>query len=226
MRTVQVHRLFVSLALGLSLGGLASCESAPTRSSDVATTRLGKPTASGWLARADTLKPSPYHDHALFWQSPKLKGYEKFYVDAVVVVPVKTERGVLIDAATSEQLSTDLRDAVLEELGPAVTIVHEPGPGVATIRGAITRVARSRSAADRGGAQVGGAAMEVEIVDSVTRERLAAAVESDVVDDPDVLPSRVASGDAAGIDPWYDAKVVFGHWAARLRMWLVRARTE
>lgn len=224
MRTVQVYRLCGVLALGLV--GLASCESAPTRGADAVKTRLGTPAASGWLARADTLKPSPYHDRALFWQSPKLREYERFYVDAIVVVPVKTERGALIDAATSEQLSTDLRDAVLEELGPAVTIVHEPGPGTATIRGAITRVARSRSAAERGGAQIGGAAMEVEIVDSVTRERLAAAIESDVVDDPDLLPSRVASGDAAGIDPWYDAKVVFGHWAARLRMWIVRARTD
>ena len=50
-----------------------------------------------------------------------------------------------------------------------------------------------------------------EIVDSVTRERLAAAVEADIVDD---------AGEPDAADPFSDARLVFKHWAARLNLWL------
>jgi len=156
----------VLLAVGCAPGGKGTDASAA----------LSVPVPSGWMGDTSKLGPSPYHPGTLFWQSPRLREYSRFYVDAVVVVPLTSVRGLEIDVATAEQLSTDLRDAVLEELGPAVVLVDEPGPGVATIRGAITKVARSRRG--QGATSVGGAAMEVEIVDSVTRERLAAAIEA------------------------------------------------
>ncbi|MCU0689263.1 MAG: DUF3313 domain-containing protein [Phycisphaerales bacterium] len=232
MRNVCVFALVMLACVGmLVLGG---CDAgrraggqAPNGPAAPAGLTAAKP--SGWLSNPEQLTPSPFHEGALFYQAPSLGQYSKFYVDAISVIPMRSERGVYIDSATSERLSTLLRDAVLEELDGVVTIVHEPGPGVATIRGAITRLARSR--ADRqtltggparqraGDVQVGGAAMEVEIIDSQTRQRLAAAIESDTVSDPDLAFSRDVSG-----EEWYDAKVVFQHWAARLRLWLQRAQ--
>lgn len=211
-----------------ALGGLVVCVAgvllaggcAPRGKGTDASAALLVAVPSGWMGDTSKLGPSPYHPGTLFWQSPRLREYSRFYVDAVVVVPLTSVRGSEIDGATAEQLSTDLRDAVLEELGPAVVLVDEPGPGVATIRGAITKVARSRRG--EGATSVGGAAMEVEIVDSVTRERLAAAIEADAVNDPFV--STTGTGPAG--DQWYDARLVFAHWAARLRMWLVRAAGE
>ena len=53
--------------------------------------------------------------------------------------------------------------------------------------------------------------VEADIVDSLTGKRVAAVVESDVVHDIDAGRSN---------DPFYDARLVFRHWAGRLNLWL------
>ena len=166
---------------------------------------------SGWLGDRSNLKQSPRHPGTLYEQSARLASYRSFIVEPMEFLPSETVRGVEIDPADGAALAAALRDEAVRSLSAVYSVVIEPGPGVASIRAAITGVAASSKDPATGVISIGGASVEIEIVDSVTRERLAAAVEADVVDD---------AGPPKPGDPYSDARLVFGHWAARLNMWI------
>lgn len=165
----------------------------------------------GWLGDRSNLRPSPRHSDTLYEQSARLASYRAFIVEPMEFLPSETVRGLPIDGADGAALAAALREETIRSLSAVYTVVATPGPGVASIRAAITGVAASSKDPVTGLVRIGGASVEMEIVDSVTRERLAAAVESDVVDD---------AAAPAGADPYSDARLVFGHWAARLSMWI------
>jgi hypothetical protein len=194
-----------------------SVESSATRTEDPGAARAldaaGGAAASGggWLGDRSNLRPSPRHSDTLYEQSARLASYRAFIVEPMEFLPSDTVRGLPIDAADGAALATALREETIRSLSSVYTVVATPGPGVASIRAAITGVAASTKDPVTGAVRIGGASVEMEIVDSVTRERIAAAVESDVVDD------AAAPG---GTDPYSDARLVFGHWAARLSIWI------
>jgi len=173
---------------------------------------------SGYLKDYSRLDTSPLHPGAEFWQSAKLGAYKNFLIDDIVVLPTVTLRGVPITPGTAGALGAALKTEVAESLEAAgYTIVSEPGEGVARIRGAITALSRSRRDADEPVAvAIGGASMEMEILDSLSGAQLGAAIESDTVaSDEDVQPST---------DPYQDSRLVFRHWASRLVLWLDRVK--
>ena len=91
-------------------------------------------------------------------------------------------------------------------------VVHQAGPGVARIRVALTDIKETSALnvlpqASLLGTGVGGAAMEVEVVDSVTGKQIAAVVESR-------KGSRVPF---SNLGDWGTAKGVMDHWANRLK---------
>lgn len=170
---------------------------------------------SGFLVDYSKLRPSPRHPSTLYEQSAKLASYTAFIVEPVSVLPARTVRGTSVTDAESRELARTLHEETVEAIRATHPVVTEPGPNVAVIRAAVTALAASQVDPATGQVQIGGAAVEIEILDSLTRERLAAAVESDVVRDA-AQPVRD--------DRFSDANLVFRHWASRLYLWIRDAK--
>ncbi len=215
VKTLRTSVLLVGTLLPLWLVGCASTPPAdpdPTRSDDArSSVAFREVSYSGFLGDYSKLATSPRHPGTLYDQSARLTDYDSFIVEPITFLPAKTVRGTRISDTDAAELARALRDETIAALSLLHPVVETPGPRVASIRGAITALASSRVDPATGQVQIGGAAVEIEIVDSVSRERLAAAVESDVV--------RDASQPIQG-DPFSDARLVFRHWAARLNLWL------
>lgn len=208
-----MHRQTPCLAAIVCAACFAACSSAPRDDVRQLDDPALRPVQSGFLGDYSNLKPSPTHPGSYYEQSPELRSYRRFMVDPVQVLAKKTARGAVIDDRTARDLAESLRAELAAAAGRNGTVVDAPGEGVARIRAAITSIARSRGSGDTvGTSQLGGASAEIEIVDSITRQRLGAAIEADTVD---VFES------AGGPRPDYaDAKLVFQHWSARLNLWL------
>jgi hypothetical protein len=186
-----------------------------TESDEDAPPALRTTTRSGFLKDYSRLQPIPTHKHVLAERSPKLVTYKTFLVQTPQVIPTATITGKPIDAATADQLAAELKAAVTQALGINFKITDRPGEGVAVVRAAITQVGECFHQPGNINRQIGGASVEMEIVDAVTGERLAAAVESDAVTTND--PSLKSN------DPYYDVRLVFQHWSSRLAKWLADA---
>lgn len=175
---------------------------------------------TGFLNDYSRLEPSPTHPGAWYEQWIGLGDYDAFVIDTIHVLPDKSADCKPIDRETADALGAELRNEVVEALRiSGFRIATEPGPRTARLRGAITEITRTKRVPGECGPQtlLGGAACEMEIVDSVTGERLAAAVERDRGG------TEFRKGEA---DPYFGARLVFRHWAARLGMWLRGQRGE
>ena len=151
---------------------------------------------------------------------PSVGSYSRFIVD-----PVKAHfhTGSKASKLSNEEL-TDLQNymhmAVLKALSDGYMVVYQPAPGVARIRIALTDVKKSKvmqnivPAAKVVGSGLGGASMEIEVLDSQTGVQVGAAIESQ-------LGSRLS---LKGITKWGDAKAVMDDWAKRLCARLDEAR--
>jgi hypothetical protein len=157
-----------------------------------------------------------------------LRPYDKVMIDQVVVFmnPHSEHKGIQPDQMM--ELSKYFHQALTDSFKVRYEIVDGPGPGVLRIRTAITDVEPGRpvansmstvipvgmaaSAVNRAvndsNLGVGRASVEVELLDSVSNERLAAAV------DRREGRKRVVSG------KWTDIKKAFDYWAERLRTWM------
>lgn len=212
-----------AIAAGLSITlFLGACVSEPTPAPDRTRPDDAKAPAgltdtrySGFLGDYSKLRTSPRHPGTLYEQSAKLASYTAFIVEPMTVLPSRTARGVSITDAESTELAKALHEETVEAIRSGHPVVTAPGPNVATLRAAITALAVSRVDPVSGQVQIGGASVEIEIVDSVTRQRLAAAVETDVVRDT----TQVISA-----DPYADSRLVFRHWASRLYLWIRDAK--
>ncbi len=153
---------------------------------------------------------------AYLYTSPKIADYSRFRIDGPQIIMGATSGDS--DDFTDEELET-LKHYFREQLATALTekdgyaIVEQPGEGVATIRLGITAVDATAGilnlalATKITGAGLGGAAMEGEIVDSLSGEQLAAAVQWG-------SGSRVLR---AGFTRLGDAKLQINRWTKNLR---------
>jgi len=156
-------------------------------------------------------------DTSLQFTSPKLGEYSSFIV-------IRPEMMVLDNTADDtsrfspeelEELSVYFHDRMVKEISEddGYPIVEEPGPNVATIRLAITALDASDGALNIllytkiTGAGLGGAAMEGEVIDSITREQLSAEVQFG-------NGSRILR---AGFTKMGDAKLQINKWSKNLR---------
>lgn len=179
---------------------------------------------AGFISDYSTLRK--VKDSAYLYTGPRVKEYSLFMIEGPQM---------LFDNETADgerQFSDDelqeliayfrvrLEKALTEDDG--YTIVDQPAPGVATIRLAITALDATVGALNITiytkvtGAGLGGAAMEGEMVDSVTREQLAAAVQWG-------NGSRILR---AGITKLGDAKLQINQWTANLRRRIDAAHDE
>ncbi len=190
---IRASMLVVLAALG-SCAGCGST-SAPARTgflSDYSRLTEESPTSFRYVAPPDTARR-----------------YTSFIID-----PVKTReyKDSGADPAMGE-LSEYFRTRLVETLKPDFAVTSQPGPGVARVRAALTDVKASawylnlHPASKLTGAGLGEASMELEIVDSVSGEQIAALVES----------QRGSRLELDAFSKHDDAKDAIDDWCARFR---------
>jgi hypothetical protein len=154
-------------------------------------------------------------ENLLIYDSGNFGNYSKFIIEPVVMLYSQPEEKRIFDDEELEDLqdhfATKVREALIKD--DAYQVVAVPGPGIATLRIGITDVDDTIGALNVTiytkitGAGLGGAAMEGELVDSVTGEQIGAVI-------------RWGSGSRilrAGFTHTGDAKIVIGRWAKDLR---------
>jgi hypothetical protein len=195
----------------------------------------GAPEEHGFLGDYSMLQPGGDDQAKLRFVAPdaNLKGYDSVILDSVTLW--QSEATQKLSKEEAQALTDYLYEAVHRELSKDYKLVTQPGVGVMRIRAAITEAKGARVVSDTltsvvpqlrlitslGGMAantqvlVGSAAVEVEIVDSLSGRRLAAAVD-------ERWGTKAIRG---GILKWSDAKEAFDHWADQLREFLEKERT-
>ena len=189
---------------------------------------------SGFLDNYSQLSAGGEGRAVFMYINPKtnFKLYDKIMFDRVAVVVSNMEQYTVIDPAQLKELTDYFQQSLLNAVKDDYEIVDQPGPGVLRARFAITEVKPSKPVANTlstilpvgwvvaGATKVasdenlgtGEAAAEMEVIDSITGERLAAAVDSR------------QGGKKAFSGKWKDAKGAFDYWAKMFRQRLDEAR--
>ena len=171
------------------------------------------PGQKGFLS--DYSKLVEIKENHLVYDSGNFGNYSKFIIEPVAMLYSQPEEKRVFDDEELEDLqayfATKVREALIKD--DAYQVVEVPGPGTATLRIGITDVDDTIGALNISiytkitGAGLGGAAMEGELLDSVTGEQIGAVI-------------RWGSGSRilrAGYTHTGDAKIVIGRWAKDLR---------
>jgi hypothetical protein len=141
--------------------------------------------------------------------------YNKFIIEKPVILLTAEKDGkVAVDPDDLKNLSDSFRKKLVEELQDGYSVVEQPGEGVLRIRPAITSV-KGTSVANVASkllvsvnVDTGHAVMEAAAEDSVSGERLAAAVDGRE-------GSRI--GMVSGYTKWGHTKAAFSAWAKRFK---------
>ncbi len=171
------------------------------------------PGRTGFLS--DYSKLEEIEENHLLYDSGKSGNYSKFIIEPVAMLYRQPEEKRKFDDEELEDLqahfAAKVREALVEDDG--YQVVEVTGPETARLRIGITDVDDTIGALNVTiytkitGAGLGGAAMEGEIVDSVTGEQIAAVI-------------RWGSGSRllrAGFTHTGDAKILMNRWAKDLR---------
>lgn len=156
-------------SVGVACVTLAGCSSTPST------------TQTGFLSSYEELAPAG--TNRMRYASPELSEYSAFIIDPV---QVSSQEGKL-DAEQRADVANHFRQSLTSELSKrGYTVTEKPGARTARIRVAITNISDSvwwkklHPASSLAGAGRGGAAMEGEVIDSVTGAQLAGVVQSGV----------------------------------------------
>jgi hypothetical protein len=177
-------------------------------------------TPSGFLGDYSGMEPLPEDPSILYAEKPNVdwKVYKKLQFDPVTVYYAPDARNRQIDPAELKKLTDYAVNAAREAVQDAYPVVQEPGPDVLLVRAALTDVIPASplvnlatTAALFVPLDMGGAAIEVEFVDSRSGERLAALVDRRI-------GFPLHPGDfVQGFTKWGHAKRAFDQWARLLR---------
>jgi len=148
-----------------------------------------------------------------------LKNYSKFIIEPLVIhfhtgskAIEQRSKGKLKEEDLTD-LKNYMHDAIVEAIKGRYEVVYRSGPGVARLRAAITDLKKSGVVQNIlpigkiAGTGLGGASIEVELLDSQTGKQIGALVESQV--------GKRLSLD--GYSTWGDAKGIMDGWAKRFR---------
>ena len=195
--------------------------------------RRGAPEESGFLRDYSQLQAVEGYPAAKIYIRPSVQwsSYNSVQVDSV---------GLYADAAANlkpedQQMLTDtLYNSLSEDLGKYFTIVNQAGPKTLRLRVALTQVSGAKPVlrtvttvvpqmrvlgtviglgADTA-TMVGSATVELEVLDSVTNQRLAAAVD-------DRAGTRVLFAKRA-YTTWGDVQAACSYWSGRISWQLAR----
>ncbi len=185
---------------------------------------------SGFLENYPEFKPGPKGgaDFIYMKEGVDFKRYNKIMMDHVVLYFMDDAKYKGIHPEELNEMSNEFHKAIADNLEGAYPLVVEPGSDVMRLRIAVTDVVASKpgmgtistvmpiglalSTIKKGvtgtHTGVGQASIEVEILDSMTNERIATAI--------DTRPG----GKIEGFSKWGAVEGAFEFWAKRLRHWL------
>ena len=189
---------------------------------------------TGFLDDYSMLKEGEGNTAALSYRNPSanFKSYNKIMFDRVVVSFSDDADYKEIDPAILKELTDYYQNALLNAVKSGYEVVDQPGVGVLRVMVAITDVKPSKPVANTmstllpvgwavaGATKVssgdnlgtGEAATEIDVLDSLTSVRLAAAVD------------RRQGGKSVFEGKWNDTKEAFDYWAVRFRQRLDELR--
>lgn len=169
MMSRSMISLFAAATIGAGASLLGGCSSAP------------ETTHSGFLS--DYSRLTPVDKTRMTFQTGKIRNYKAFIVDPVTFMSTRSK----LDPEQRATVAVYFRDTVINTLrSKGYEITDRPSTGTARVRIAVTGVNEStwwmklHPASNMTGAGRGGAAMEGEVIDSVTGEQLGATVQSGV----------------------------------------------
>jgi hypothetical protein len=185
---------------------------------------------SGFLENYPEFKPGPKGgaDFVYMKEGVDFKRYNKIMMDHVVLYFKDDAKYKGIHPEELNEMSSVFHKAIADNLEGAYPLVDEPGSDVMRFRIAVTDVVASKpgmgtiatvmpiglalSTIKKGvtgtHTGVGQASIEVEILDSMTNERIAVAIDTRL------------GGKIEGFTKWGAVKGAFEFWAKRLRHWL------
>ncbi len=164
---------------------------------------------TGFLS--DYSRLEPVSDEMLRYFNPNLplSGYKSFILEPVKIYASKGD----LTKSENKELTSFMESQIRLALGSKYPITRSPGQGVGKIRVALTDIDKSSAvmnilpATKIAGIGLGGAAMEAELVDSLTGQQIAAIMEYQ-------KGSRLS---LEGLSKYGDAKAVMKGWAKRFR---------
>jgi hypothetical protein len=184
------------------------------------------PEGSGFLGNYDDFQQVPDRPGAMRWlkEGATLAPYDKVLLDPIVVWYTAREEGV--DPTELQKLADSFKLEIHRALGEDYPLTLEPGPDVMRLRIAITDVRKAtgmrktmRVLSGPGSGTTGydaqyeselididAMAIEAEILDSVSSERLAAVVEG-----------KIAPPKERSTDTWRSINGALRQWAQLLR---------
>jgi hypothetical protein len=189
---------------------------------------------SGFIGDYASLQPGGDDRAALVYFKPGVdfKLYNKLMFERIVVLLSDSADNRAIDPTVMKELTDYYQNALFTAFKDGYEIVDQPGPGVLRVRVAITELMPSNPTANTlstivpvgmvvSGATkavsgenlgTGEAATEMEVLDAVTGERLAAAID------------KRQGGKGVFRGKWEDTKEAFDYWAKRFRARLDEVR--
>ncbi len=190
---------------------------------------------SGFLENYPDFKPGPSGGVELVYvkEGVDFGKYNKIMLDSVVFFLAEDAKYKGINAEEMKELSDDFNKAAVKALGEQYPLVGEPGPDVMRVRVAITQlepgkpgkgvmttvtpiglaVGFLKKGATGSYPGVGKTGIEVELLDSLTNERIGAAVD------------QQTGSKMTAISKWGSAKEAFEFWAGRLKTFLDKAHS-
>jgi hypothetical protein len=187
---------------------------------------------SGFLQDYSKLKPNAkLGDDALAYVLPykmkSLRRYVAIIVDPVEVYVATNADASLIPDRGREAVAKYFEHALVDAVSDAFPVIESPGPLVLRLRSAIVGIDLGGEVAplDQPGMTskpleraivLEKVSVEVELVDSETQERIAAAVDKATLG----AGADVGSENFSRLDRFNEAKTAFDQWAARVREFL------
>jgi hypothetical protein len=160
---------------------------------------------TGFLS--DYSKLRPVDDKRMHYSSPQIREYQAFIIEPVEFRTPPKALNKNERAEVASHFRSRFADLVKKR---GLTVTDTPGPGVARVRLAMTGVAQStwwmkvHPVSRASGAGTGGAAMEGEVVDSVTGEQLGAVVQASPGNQFNFTAFSTVADVKSAIDKWVD----------------------
>ena len=213
-KVMQYSRMALIFAVAI---GLVACSASGMKNVE----------QSGFLKDYSQLKPGTDDQAALVYVKPEVnfKGYNKIMFERVAIAFAPSSKGREVDPTMLKELADYYQIALQNAFKDGFELVDQPGPDVLWVRVAISDVVASNPTANTMSSIIpigiavsaaakatmdanlgtGEAATEMEVLDSTTKERLAAAVD------------RRQGGKMAFRGKWVDTQQAFDYWAKRFR---------
>jgi len=179
----------------------------------------GQAAKTGFLKDYSKMEAHPDIDGRFRYIDPNIDAskYSKFIVDPVAINLSEKGKGRKTDPKELKRLAKYFHKKITEELQKGYQVVQSSGAGVARIRTSISEVDKTlpylnvHPGTKLMGGGLGGAGAEMEVVDSVNGQTIAAAIDNQ-------KGSRLSIG--AGLTWYGHAEEVMENWAKDLKKWI------